>query len=169
VIESAPMMTPFFFADALTVAPTTMPHLRTLSLLVIITLLCTISVNGWNSSSLLKITVCNVGNAARPLVTAAFLLANVSNASPNIQQGAKIFDSTCASCHPNGQNKIAKEKTLQKHDLEEYVGLDPSDIQQYMRADFLHRGANLFGGDLSNRDLENVVAFVLEQAVENKW
>jgi len=150
-----------------------MPVLRATSLLALILLLSTISVNSWTVSSLPKVSVCVLRNAARPLatigLTAAFLMANVANASPNIQQGAKIFDSTCASCHPNGQNKIAKEKTLQKDDLEKYVGLDPSDIQQYMRVDFLHRGANLFGGDLSDRDLENVVAFVLEQAVENKW
>lgn len=66
-------------------------------------------------------------------------------------------------------NKIDATKTLRRDDIEKFVGLDQKDIVQYMKFAPLHRGALAFGGELSERDLENVVAYVLDQAVESKW
>lgn len=145
---------------------------RTLLFLVILLLLFSSS-NAWTTPPPpFGISVCDVRNAATTLavtLTLASVLSDISNSKPNIAKGARIFDTTCASCHVNGGNKIDSKKTLSKEDLETYLGLDPSDVQLYMKSDFLHRGANLFGGDLSERDLQNVVAFVLNQANEDKW
>ena len=140
------------------------------SLFVILSLLFSSSVDAWTTTSpFFKIFDSNIKNEATALAVGLTFAAVLPDSPPNIAAGSKVFESTCSSCHPNGQNKIAKERTLEKESLEKYVGLDPSDIQQYMRADFLHRGANLFGGELSDEDMKNVVGYVLDQAVENKW
>jgi hypothetical protein len=38
-----------------------------------------------------------------------------------------------------------------------------------MKTNFLHQGANFFGLDLHEKDLEKVMAYVLDQAEGNKW
>lgn len=150
-------------------ATTRLPHSTLLLLFTLALSSLMMRSDAWTPPRL-AISVCDVRNAATTLAVGLTIASVVSDLStPNIQQGKKIFDNTCASCHINGGNKIAPDKTLSRQDIEQYVGLDQSDLQQYLKADFVHRGANLFSGDLSDRDLQNVVAFVLNQATENKW
>jgi cytochrome c6 len=134
--------------------------------------LLVLQARGWTTMPTPKIS-----NQVKHAVTAGltvgcgcifFATANTAHAA-DVAAGSRLFEATCTSCHAGGQNLIAKEKTLDKETLERYVGTDPSDIQQYMRYSFLHRGAHLFGGNLSEKDFENVVAYVLDQALGNKW
>lgn len=133
-------------------------------------------VKGWiaMTRSSTPILTSQIGNSAAITVAFGAALCVTATApqqanAADVAQGAKMFDATCASCHANGQNLIAKEKTLTRESLSKYVGLDPGDVQTYMRYNVLHRGANLFGGKLSEKDMENVVAYVLDQALEDKW
>jgi cytochrome c6 len=125
--------------------------------------------HGWTAMATPKLST-HVKHAALTVACGCTFLATAHTAhAADVAAGSRLFQATCSSCHAGGQNLIAKEKTLDKETLERYVGTDPSDIQQYMRYDFLHRGAHLFGGNLSEKDFENVVAYVLDQALENKW
>ena len=148
----------------------TIPRSTLPFLVILIFSSCT---NAWTTLPPFGITVCDVRNAATILAVTLTLgsavLSDISSQPNNIQQGAHVFDTTCASCHFQGGNKIDPKKTLSKQDLETYIVMDPSDVQLYLKTDFLHRGANLFGGELTEKELENVVAFVLNQSNENKW
>lgn len=119
-----------------------------------------LTTNAWTTPSIPTFSI---------TLTVAAVVSDLSNSSPDIAKGQMIFANTCSSCHVDGQNKIDPKKTLQVDDLEKFIGLDPGDVKQYMKYAPLHRGANAFGGELSERDLDNVVAYVLEQATESNW
>ncbi len=80
--------------------------------------------------------------------------------------GAKVFSANCASCHAGGRNLVNAKKTLKKADLEKY-GMYSADaiIAQVTKG----KGAMpAFGKKLKAEQIENVAAYVLEQA-DNDW
>ncbi len=80
--------------------------------------------------------------------------------------GAKIFTANCTACHMGGGNVVMAAKTLKKDALETY-GMYSKEaiISQVTKG----KGAMpAFGGRLSDADIENVAAYVLEQA-EKGW
>ncbi|MDP5017435.1 MAG: c-type cytochrome [Dolichospermum sp.] len=80
--------------------------------------------------------------------------------------GAKIFSANCASCHAGGRNLVNAAKSLKKADLEKY-GMYSAEaiIAQVTKG----KGAMpAFGGRLKPAQIENVAAYVLEQA-DNGW
>eukprot|EP00978_Attheya_sp_CCMP212_P048406 scaffold516555_cov55-Attheya_sp.AAC.1 len=87
----------------------------------------------------------------------------------NIEKGSKLFDTNCAACHVNGENVIAKDKTLKKDALQKYFASDPVGIQEFVQNGLLHRGTFMFGGKLSDSDFTDVTAYVLDQATSDKW
>lgn len=84
----------------------------------------------------------------------------------DIQHGAKVFQVNCTMCHQGGRNTIMPEKTLQKEALEKYgMNSMPAIIAQ------VKRGKNampVFQGRLTEQDIEDVAAYVLQQA-EQGW
>jgi len=87
-----------------------------------------------------------------------------------VAAGEELFTANCAACHAGGQNRVMKEKDLQKDTLQKNFGMDPVAIQAFVQNGAVHKGALLFGGTVkSPEDFENVVAYVLDQASENKW
>ncbi|MDB9306375.1 MULTISPECIES: cytochrome c6 PetJ [Cyanophyceae] len=76
--------------------------------------------------------------------------------------GAKIFSANCAACHAGGRNLVQAQKTLKKDALEKY-GL-------YSEAAIISQVTNgknampAFKGRLKSEQIENVAAYVLEQA-----
>lgn len=84
----------------------------------------------------------------------------------NTGKGAQIFNANCAACHMGGKNLVMANKSLSKADLEKY-GMDSMDKIVYQVTN--GKGAMpRFGGRLSDADIENVAAYVLEQA-EKGW
>jgi cytochrome c6 len=80
--------------------------------------------------------------------------------------GAKVFTANCAQCHAGGKNLVNAQKTLKKEDLEKY-GMNSAEaiITQVTKG----KGAMpAFGGRLNAEQIENVAAYVLEQA-EKGW
>ncbi|MEA5616410.1 c-type cytochrome [Cronbergia sp. UHCC 0137] len=76
--------------------------------------------------------------------------------------GAKVFSANCASCHAGGKNLVNAAKSLKKEALEKY-GMYSAEaiIAQVTKG----KGAMpTFKGRLKPNDLENVTAYVLEQA-----
>lgn len=88
----------------------------------------------------------------------------------DVEKGKVIFDNNCAACHVGGQNLINAPRTLQKGAIEKNLGsLEPATVQNFVQNSVVHRGAFILGSKLSNKDFENVVSYVVDQASNEKW
>lgn len=80
--------------------------------------------------------------------------------------GKGVFAANCAACHQGGNNLVMAPKTLKKDALEKYGMYSKEAIITQVTNG---KGAMpTFGGRLSDADIENVTAYVLEQA-EKGW
>lgn len=80
--------------------------------------------------------------------------------------GAKIFTANCASCHAGGKNLVQANKTLKKDALEKYDMYSSEAIVAQVT-----KGKNAmpaFKGRLKPEQIENVAAYVLDQA-DKDW
>lgn len=77
-------------------------------------------------------------------------------------QGAKIFTANCAACHIGGGNIIHAHKSLNKHVLEKYHMDSIEAIAQQIKHG--KKAMPAFKGRLDDRQIEEVAAYVLEQA-----
>jgi len=87
----------------------------------------------------------------------------------DIEAGATVFAGNCAACHSGGNNVVQPEKTLRKEALDQYLdgGLKESSIITQVT-----NGKNsmpAFGDRLDPEDIENVAAYVFDQATGAKW
>lgn len=76
--------------------------------------------------------------------------------------GAQVFTANCNACHLGGRNVVNPQKTLQKEDLEKFNKYSLEAIKTQVT-----NGAGAmpaFKGRLSDAQIENVAAYVLEQA-----
>ncbi len=80
--------------------------------------------------------------------------------------GAKVFSANCASCHAGGRNLVNAAKTLKKADLVKY---DMYSAEAIITQVTNGKGAMpAFGKKLKAEQIENVAAYVLQQA-DNGW
>jgi cytochrome c6 len=87
----------------------------------------------------------------------------------DIENGSLVFAGNCAACHAGGNNVIQNEKTLRKEALDQYLagGLKPESIVYQVT-----NGKNAmpaFGGRLEEDEINDVAAYVYDQAVNAKW
>jgi mono/diheme cytochrome c family protein len=88
----------------------------------------------------------------------------------DIVAGSKIFAGNCAGCHAGRQNMIFQERTLQKDALEKNLGsLDKEDIKGFVKNSLVHCDAFILGSKLSDKDFENIVSYVVDQAAAERW
>lgn len=80
--------------------------------------------------------------------------------------GAKIFSVQCAGCHVNGGNIVRRGKTLKKKALKRN-GMDSEDAIAFLVANGKNN-MSAYKDRLSAKEIEDVSAYVLEQA-ENNW
>jgi len=95
------------------------------------------------------------------LVTLAFVPPVLA---ADAASGAKIFSTNCAACHMGGRNVVAAQKTLKKEDLEKY---NMNSLEAIIHQ--VQNGKNAmpaFKGRLSEQQIEDVAAYVLEQAAK---
>jgi cytochrome c6 len=80
--------------------------------------------------------------------------------------GKAVFTANCASCHAGGKNLVNAAKSLKKADLEKYdMYSEEAIIAQVTKG----KGAMpAFQGKLQRAQIENVAAYVFEQA-GNEW
>lgn len=81
-------------------------------------------------------------------------------------KGAKVFAANCAQCHSGGKNLVSSNKTLKKADLEKYGKYSLEAINEHVS-----KGKNAcpaFRGRLTSDHIDNVSAYVLEQA-DKDW
>lgn len=80
--------------------------------------------------------------------------------------GAKVFSANCASCHAGGKNLVQANKNLKKDALEQYGMYSAEAIIAQVT-----NGKNAmpaFKGRLKPEQIEDVAAYVLEQA-DKDW
>lgn len=102
----------------------------------------------------------------------AVLAASVAVApafAADIDNGASVFAGNCAACHAGGNNVIQNEKTLRKEALDQYLagGLKEASIVTQVT-----NGKNAmpaFGGRLDAEEIDDVAAYVYDQATNAKW
>ena len=80
--------------------------------------------------------------------------------------GGKVFTANCAACHAGGNNLVISTKNLRKDTLESYDMYSAEAIEHQVI-----NGKNAmpaFSGRLSDEQIENVAAYVMQQA-EKGW
>ncbi|CEM31507.1 unnamed protein product [Vitrella brassicaformis CCMP3155] len=118
-------------------------------------------------------SACEEGAKMAPLVSAMALglmsaiAPQAAFAAGDPELGEIIFSGNCAACHAGGNNVVQAEKTLKKEALETY-GVNTVDKVIYQ----VTNGKNAmpaFGGRLSEEDIQDVAAYVIDQATGDKW
>jgi cytochrome c6 len=84
----------------------------------------------------------------------------------DLANGAQLFAANCNACHAGGNNYVNASKSLRKDDLETYGMASIEAIKTQVTNGKLAMPA--FGGKLSEQDIEDVAAYVLDQA-EKGW
>lgn len=93
-------------------------------------------------------------------------IVSLPSIAADLQNGANVFQVSCAMCHQGGQNMIVADKTLEKAALEKYGKNSVAAIVAQVKA-----GMNImpaFKEKLTDSQIEDVAAYILEQA-ENGW
>lgn len=104
------------------------------------------------------------------LALLAIALVTFSFSSPalagNLEEGAKIFNANCTTCHIGGGNVVVGKKTLKKAALEKYNKYsEEAVIGQVTKG----KGAMpAFKGKLTDAQIADVAAYVIAQA-DNDW
>ncbi|MGJ3251661.1 MAG: cytochrome c6 PetJ [Elainellaceae cyanobacterium] len=99
-------------------------------------------------------------------IAIALLVCIPSATAADVNDGAKVFANNCAACHMGGGNVINGAKTLKKSDLEKYDMASLDAIKYQVTNGKMAMPA--FRGRLSDSQIENVAAYVLDQA-ETGW
>jgi len=84
----------------------------------------------------------------------------------DFSNGAKVFQTNCAMCHPGGRNIIDADKTLEKSVLEKYGKNSMAGITTQVQAG--RNAMPAFKEKLTDLQIEDVASYVLQQA-ENGW
>ncbi|NJK61632.1 MAG: c-type cytochrome [Synechococcaceae cyanobacterium SM2_3_1] len=95
----------------------------------------------------------------------SFFLSSPAHAY-DLAQGNNVFTANCAQCHMRGLNVVVRDKTLQKEALEKYgMYSQEAIVSQAMKG---KNAMPAFGRRLSQEQLENVAAYILDQA-DSGW
>ena len=95
-----------------------------------------------------------------------WLMAIAPATAADLAHGGQVFASNCAACHIGGGNVVNGAKTLKISDLEQYEMASLEAIKTQVT-----KGKNAmpaFLGRLTEDDINDVAAYVLEQA-EKGW
>lgn len=77
-------------------------------------------------------------------------------------KGAQVFAANCAACHMGGKNVVNPAKTLSKADLEKYsMYSEEAIVTQAING---KNAMPAFGGRLTQDQIENVAAYILDKA-----
>mmetsp|Transcript_57266 Transcript_57266/g.159387 ORF Transcript_57266/g.159387 Transcript_57266/m.159387 type:complete len:145 (+) Transcript_57266:37-471(+) len=111
----------------------------------------------------------SLGNKIAAAVFAGSMAIAPVAFAADLENGALVFAGNCAACHAGGNNVIQTEKTLRKEALEQYLagGLKESSIVTQVT-----NGKNAmpaFGGRLDESEINDVAAYVYDQATGGKW
>lgn len=94
------------------------------------------------------------------------ILPHSTAMAADVANGTKVFSTNCAACHAGGGNVINRAKTLKQDALAQYEMASLEAIQHQVL-----NGKNAmpaFKGRLTDQQIEDVAAYVLDQA-EKGW
>jgi cytochrome c6 len=93
----------------------------------------------------------------------------LAQSAPDITKGQVLFQANCAGCHAGGNNYVQEKRTLRQADIQQYRG----STDQAVIANFVQNGMphKLFPmkAPMEEKDYNDVVAYVLDQALGEKW
>mmetsp|Transcript_27647 Transcript_27647/g.33621 ORF Transcript_27647/g.33621 Transcript_27647/m.33621 type:complete len:194 (+) Transcript_27647:72-653(+) len=108
-----------------------------------------------------------------PFFLSLLSLTLPARAEVDVTRGSQIFTSNCSSCHIQGLNIISEKRTLKKEALQKFIGgVDEASVQKFVKGSMRHKTLvfpNVPGGKLSDGDWDDVVGFVVDQAIDDKW
>jgi cytochrome c6 len=87
----------------------------------------------------------------------------------DIDSGSQVFAGNCAACHAGGNNVIENAKTLRKEALEQYLTGGLKEASIVMQVTNGKNSMPAFGGRLETEEIEDVAAYVYDQATGGKW
>ncbi|CAL5220926.1 g3023 [Coccomyxa viridis] len=99
----------------------------------------------------------------------AWAAVTLSASAADLSAGEDVFTGNCAACHSGGGNVIEAGKTLQKDAISQYLdgGLSEAAIIKQVQ-----NGKNAmpaWSGRLSEDEINDVAAYVYDQASNDKW
>ncbi|KAK9837456.1 hypothetical protein WJX81_003880 [Elliptochloris bilobata] len=105
------------------------------------------------------------------LLTAAGLYAAMALAagSADLAAGQEVFDGNCAACHTGGLNSVQQEKTLSKESLVKYLDGGFSIDAIVHQVENGKNAMPAWAGRLDDEEIQNVAAYVYNQADTNGW
>ncbi len=94
----------------------------------------------------------------------------------DVARGSEIFTGNCAGCHAGGMNLIKEKKNLKKEALEKFISpnLDRDEVKDWVMKSGQHQRLVFYkapsgNGKLADADFADVTAFIVDQAVGDKW
>ena len=99
-------------------------------------------------------------------LTALTITLNPPALAADTANGAQVFSIHCAGCHVNGGNIVRRGKNLKQKALKRF-GMDSQEAIAYLVANGKNN-MSAFKDRLSDQQIEDVAAYVLEQA-EKGW
>ena len=106
---------------------------------------------------------------AAATLAAGALLAPFAAFAGDIESGETLFAGNCAACHAGGNNVIAAEKTLRKDALDKYLAGGRKESSVVTQVTNGKNAMPAFGGRLSDEEIGDVAAYVIDQANGDKW
>jgi len=106
---------------------------------------------------------------AAAILGASALFAPAAAFAGDVESGATIFAGNCAACHAGGNNVIAAEKTLRKEALDSYLTGGRKESSVVTQVTNGKNAMPAFGGRLSDEEIGDVAAYVIDQANGDKW
>ncbi|CAK0783241.1 hypothetical protein CVIRNUC_006440 [Coccomyxa viridis] len=99
----------------------------------------------------------------------AWAAVTLSASAADLSSGEDVFSGNCAACHSGGGNVIEASRTLQKDAITQYLdgGLSEAAIVKQVQ-----NGKNAmpaWSGRLSEDEINDVAAYVYDQASNDKW
>lgn len=111
---------------------------------------------------------------ASVLIVTTMMMTVTSLPSPawsqqDLNHGQVLFQANCAGCHAGGNNYIQEKRTLRKDDIQQYRGsTDQTVIANFVQNGMPHKLLPM-KTPMEETDYNDVVAYVLDQALGEKW
>jgi cytochrome c6 len=103
------------------------------------------------------------------LLFSAIFLPTPAWSQVDVTKGETLFQANCAGCHAGGNNYVSEKRTLQKDAIQQYRGsTDQATITNFVQNGMPHKLLPM-KTPMVDKDYSDVVAYVLDQALGEKW